>query len=164
MTEPVTNPYAPPDPHKPPPQPPQRHAVERPRPPAQEPPQLTPEQIRGVTGSVMRFGMLMLVSLLAGGLPLPWQLIAPIAGAATMAYGVAVLIRVVKLRWRGLLTPLLIGGLALTGMTTMTTTFQLTLFWDEQVAYQECREQAITIAAKERCLNDYRDATTPSQT
>lgn len=99
----------------------------------------------------MLFGLLMMTTLLAGGLPVPWQLLAPVAGVGTLVYGVRTLIRVRKLRWPGMLSPMLIGGLMLTMLTTLGTTTQLTMFWDEQVAYQECRENAVTIAAKDRC-------------
>lgn len=109
----------------------------------------------------MRFGLLMLITLLAGSLPIPWQVLAPLAGTATLIYGVLVLVQLLRLRWRGILAPLLVGGLALAGLTTMATTTQVAFFWDEQVTYQECREGAITIAAQERCLAEYEEATRP---
>ncbi|MFV0425814.1 MAG: hypothetical protein ACK5KU_02125 [Beutenbergiaceae bacterium] len=109
----------------------------------------------------MRFGLLMLLTLMAGVLPIPWQVLAPIAGIASFAYGTTILVRVLRLRWRGLLTPLLVGGLALIGLTTLSSTTQLALFWDEQLAFQECREGAITIAAQERCLAQYQESIAP---
>lgn len=162
----MSNPYAPPDPNKPrPPRPPHAVAQQRtderaPKPP---PPKLTPEEIRSVTSAVMLFGLLMLLTLLAGDLPVPWQLAAPLVGLATLAYGFRIFLRVRKMRWPGLLAPMLIGGLLLTGLTTMGTTTQLALFWDDQVAYQECRAEAITITAQERCdraWDEARDART----
>jgi hypothetical protein len=158
----VSNPYAPPDPNKPPPAPqhPQRppQAQWRQQRAPEPPPDLSPEQVRSVTGSTMLFGLLMMATLLAGSLPIPWQLLAPVAGLATLAYGVRTLVKVRKLRWPGMLSPMLIGGLMLTLLTTMGSTAQLTMFWDEQVAYQECRERAITIAAQERCDQEWDEA------
>ena len=161
----MSNPYAPPDPNKPPPpRPPhtrvmpvaQPRQVERaPKPP---PPKLTPEEVRSVTSAVMFFGLLMLLTLLAGDLPVPWQLVAPLVGVATLSYGFRILMRVRKLRWPGLLAPMLVGGLLLTGLTTMGTTTQLALFWDDQVTYQECQDHAITITAQERCERAWEDA------
>jgi hypothetical protein len=170
----VSNPYAPPDPNKPrPPRPLPPPAQERaglrpgqpsrPPQPRPEPPKLTPEQARSVSSAVLVFGLLMLCSLLASDLPVPWQVVAPFVGIAALVYGTRLLIRVRTLRWPGLLTPMLVGGLVLTGLTTMTTTTQLTMFWDEQVAYQQCRERAITIAAQERCDREWEQARNPSQ-
>ncbi len=101
---------------------------------------------------------MMMGALLAGNLPIPWTLLAPLVGVGALVHGVRTLIRVRKLRWPGLLAPMLIGGLMLTMLTTMGTTTQLTMFWDEQVAYQECREQAVTIAAQERCQREWDEA------
>ena len=163
----MSNPYAPPDPNKPlpprPQQPPQRPWQQRPPQRAQEPPpELTPEQVKSVTASTMLFGLMMMGTLLAGNLPVPWQLIAPVAGIGTLIYGVRALIKVRKLRWPGLLSPMLIGGLMLTSLTTMGTTAQLTMYWDEQVAYQECRERAVTIVAQERCRQEWDEARSPN--
>jgi hypothetical protein len=164
QSTPVSNPYAPPDPNKPrPPQPQQPRPLGRQqRPVARAPqpprPSLTPEQAKSVTSAVMLFGLLMLLTLLAGGLPVPWQVLAPVVGVGTLWYGFRTLMRVRKLRWPGMLSPMLVGGLLLTAMTTLGTTTQLTMFWDEQVAYQECREQAITIAAQERCEREWEAA------
>ncbi|WP_156252280.1 hypothetical protein [Pseudactinotalea terrae] len=158
----MTNPYAPPDPTKPRPprqQPPQGQWQKRPPQRAQEPPpELTPEQVRSVTGSTMLFGLMMMATLLAGNLPVPWQLLAPLVGVGTLVFGVRTLGRVRKLRWPGMLSPMLIGGLMLTCLTTVGTTTQLTIYWDEQVAYQECRERAVTITAQERCDQEWDEA------
>lgn len=169
----MSNPYAPPDPNKPrPPRqlpPSQQRALQRPgqppRPPEPrpEPPKLTPEQARSVSSAVLVFGVLMLGALLAGDLPVPWQVVAPFVGLGALVYGTRLLIRVRSLRWPGMLTPMLIGGLVLTGLTTMATTTRLTMYWDEQVAYQECRERAITIAAQDRCDREWEQARDPSQ-
>ena len=159
----MTNPYAPPDPNKPRaprhPQSPPRQRLERHQKRAQEPPpELTPEQAKSVTGSTMVFGLLMMLTLLAGALPVPWQVVAPFVGLGALIHGVRTLIRVRTLRWPGMLSPMLIGGLMLTLLTTMGTTTTLTMFWDEQVAYQECRAGAVTIAAQERCQREWDEA------
>ncbi|WP_420112597.1 hypothetical protein [Pseudactinotalea sp.] len=158
----MSNPYAPPDPNKPRPperKPPPRGWQQRPQQRAPEPPpELTPEQARSVTSGTLVFGLMMMGALLAGNLPIPWTLLAPLVGVGALVHGVRTLIRVRKLRWPGLLAPMLIGGLMLTMLTTMGTTTQLTMFWDEQVAYQECREQAVTIAAQERCQREWDEA------
>lgn len=110
----------------------------------------------------MRYGLLMVLALMGGMLPIPWQLIGPIAGFAALIFGGRLLARVLQLRWRGMLAPLLVGGLALTALTTLASTAQLTLFWEEQSTFQDCREQAITIAAQDRCLAEYQEAISPS--
>lgn len=161
----VSNPYAPPDPNKPRTAPPRQPLVQRrgsgTPPPAPDP---TPEQLREVNRGVMRYGLLMVLALMGGLLPIPWQAIGPIAGLVALVSGGKLLVRVLQLRWRGMLAPLLVGGLLLTALTTMASMTQLALFWDEQSAYQDCREQAITIAAQDRCLADYQDAITPVST
>lgn len=159
----VSNPYAPPDPNKPlPPRPqlPPQQQSQQPQPQRgqEPPPELTPEQVRSVTGSTMLFGLMMMATLLAGNLPVPWQLLAPLVGIGTLVFGTRTLMRVRKLRWPGMLSPMLIGGLMLTALTTVGTTTQLTMFWDEQVAYQECSERAVTITAQERCDQQWDEA------
>ncbi|HLV55942.1 MAG TPA: hypothetical protein VKY71_10270 [Actinotalea caeni] len=162
----MSNPYAPPDPSKPRPPRPQPPAGRRPSPPPRprpEPRQPTPEEVRGVTTSVMLFGALMMGTLLAGSLPIPWQVAAPFVGLLSLWYGFRALLRVRRLQWRGMLTPMLVAGLLLTMMTTMSATTRVTLFWDEQTAYQRCSERAITIAAQERCDREYREAISPGR-
>lgn len=162
----MSNPYAPPDPNKPRPperKPPPRQWQQRPPQRAPEPPpELTPEQARSVTSSTLIFGLLMMGALLAGSLPIPWQILGPLVGVAALVHGVRTLVRVRKLRWPGLLSPMLIGGLMLTMVTTMGTTTELTMFWDEQVAYQDCRAEAVTIAAQERCQREWDEARSAS--
>lgn len=166
-TDPVSNPYAPPDPNKPrpqrPPVPPRQQLARPPSRVPEPPPQLTPEQVRSVTSRVMLFGLAMLATLLANELPMPIRVLAPLVGVGAFVYGLRTLSRVRALRWRGMLTPMLIGGLVLTGLTTTSTTTQLTLFWDELSAYQECRDRALTIAAQDRCERERDEAMTPSQ-
>lgn len=115
-----------------------------------------------MTLGVMGFGALMLLTLLAGGLPLPWRVAGPLLGAASIVYGVRVIARVRRLQWRGLLTPMLVFGLVLTGVTTFASTVHLAGNWDVEVARQQCLERSVTIAAKERCEREYLEAITPT--
>lgn len=115
-----------------------------------------------MTLGVMGFGGLMLLTLLAGGLPLPWRVAGPLLGVATVVYGVLVVGRVRRLQWRGLLAPMLVVGLALTGVTTLASTLQLTTNWDVEVQRQQCLERSVTIAAQERCEREYRESIRPS--
>lgn len=110
----------------------------------------------------MTFGLLMMLTLLLGGLPVPWQVVAPLVGLLSLYYGFRALVRVRRLQWRGMLAPMLIGGLLLTSLTTMSVTTRVTMFWDEQLAYQQCRDNAITIAAKDRCEREYQESISPS--
>lgn len=107
----------------------------------------------------MLFGLMMMATLLAGNLPVPWQVIAPVAGIGTLVYGVRALIKVRKLRWPGMLSPHAHRGPD--AHVAQGTTAKRTTYWDEQVAYQECRENAVTIAAQERCEREWDEARSP---
>lgn len=154
----MSNPYAPPDPNRPktPPRqvPPreQRESEAQRRGTPAEPP--SPEQLRGLTRQMLLFGALMLCTLLtsqaAFRFPNPWVAVAIAVGVGTMAAGVRVLRRVLRLRWRGLLPVMLVAGIVISGVSTVANGAVLVL-WDEYTQAQECRDRAVTISALQQC-------------
>ncbi len=110
----------------------------------------------------MWFGLLMLAALLAYSLPWPIQVIAPVVGAVAFWQGVRTIMRARTLKWRGMLVPMLVAGLVLTGFMASGATADLALNWRAKAAYEECRSEAITIGAQDRCLRTYEDAVDPA--
>lgn len=173
----MSNPYAPPEPaSQPPPQtdpghdpgqdhpsgqdhkPDQDRDPRRPgRPGRPEKPKPTPEQLAGVSRSVLHFGLFMLAAVLTMQVPLPWQLISIAFAAGALVVGIRALLRVFRQQIRGMISVLLIFGLLLSGMLLVTSLSNVAV-WDEQMERQQCMRSAITVAAQDRCEQTYQQA------
>jgi hypothetical protein len=102
------------------------------------------------------FAYLLALALVATMLPLPWALIGL---PASVAAGVVAIIAMVAMRrgasfglWVAIVCGLLVsGGLALTDSVEA-------VFYREFQTYQQCRSDAITVAATAHCENDFRSA------
>jgi len=104
---------------------------------------------------VLHFGLLMLGALLLNTLPLPWRVAALAAVVAAIVAGVRALIAVRRARASGALVPMLVVGLVIAVMLslTMMSTFAT---WPLQMAQQECQRGALTISAQAKCDADFR--------
>ncbi|WP_250448645.1 hypothetical protein, partial [Actinotalea sp. C106] len=121
--------------------------------PAPRPP-VDPEAAREASRQVMHFGLMMLATILAVSLPLPWQ-----AAALAFALGAVVLgIRALRAVWRsglrGALVAILGFGLGLAALLTLSLVTMLAL-WPVQMERQSCLRDALTISATTACEDQF---------
>ena len=158
----MSNPYAPPDPSTPRPEPRGRDVARRTsgsRPPQPQQPPPTPEQLADAGRAVMRFGLLMLAALLTSRLPVPWQVASPVFALAAVVVGLRSVVRVRRAGVRGVLPAMLGGGIALSVVLLLSSLTMLAL-WPAQVERQQCLDSALTIAAQEQCERAFQEAVT----
>lgn len=96
------------------------------------------------------------VGFVAGSLPLPWALVAGVAGLGGMVSGI--------IAWRavgfagGTLLRVLIGvGTLASGLLVLSAGSAL-LIYEEAIAYQRCATEAITVSAQKACETDFEAA------
>ncbi|MBZ2197703.1 hypothetical protein [Occultella gossypii] len=163
----MSNPYAPPDPSRPKPDP-DRHSARRPGLPSgarigtdrrAEPPRPapTPEQLIEISRSVMFFGLLLLAAVLTSGLPIPWQVAAPVFAAGAIVVGLRTMGRIRRAGVRGMISVFLTGGMVLSALMLFSSVTLLSL-WPAQVERQQCLDSALTIAAQDRCEQQFSEA------
>ena len=162
----MANPYAPPG---------ERPAPERPAPPpsdsqppasgARPPVPPTPKASRPAPDPARtkeagrwlgRFALLVLASLIANGLPLPWQAGALAFSLPALVVGVLALRAVVRAGLRRLPTVMLGVGLTMTVFMVIGQIGLLAL-WPVQQDLQECRSRALTLSATEQCQRDFEE-------
>jgi hypothetical protein len=105
----------------------------------------------------MQFGLAMLATLLATGLPLPWKVAAAVFGLAAVVLGVIALRAVWRAGARGALIPVLGTGLALSVLVLFGIVVVL-LLWPVQAELERCQRDALTISASEQCQKDFDEA------
>ncbi|TDE97582.1 hypothetical protein EXU48_05215 [Occultella glacieicola] len=163
----MSNPYAPPDPSRPKPDP-DRHNLRRPdrppggllrpgRPPEEPRPAPSPEQLVEISRSVMFFGLLLLAAVLTSGLPIPWQVAAPLFAGGAIVIGLRTLGKIRRFGVRGMITVFLTGGMVLSALLLFSSVTLLSL-WPAQVERQQCLDSALTIAAQDRCEQRFNEA------
>ena len=145
------NPYAPPDPNRPPPS--------RTDPPHQEPrsserPPPDPATAREVSRSVGRFALLMLAGLLCVQLPVPWQAAGILFTTAGLVVGARTVRRAVTGRLRAPVVLWLSLGLAM-GALMLLLQLGMLAVWPAAMQMQECQEEALTLSAQEDCREAY---------
>jgi hypothetical protein len=151
----VGNPYAPPEPGRPLPDPPPRPpAPARRRDPKPPLPPPDPAALRAASRLVLRFALLMLAGLLCLQLPVPWQAAGILFTGAGLVVGVVALRRVVRARLRSGLLVSLGLGLAM-GSLMMLFHVALLAVWPAAFELQECRSKALTLNAEQACQDDY---------
>ncbi|MBI9114151.1 hypothetical protein [Sanguibacter suaedae] len=118
-----------------------------------------PEAARQGTRLVLWFGLLMLASLLATALPLPWRL----GGLAVVGAAVVLGVRALRRTWRagvrGTMTFALSAGLVAT-LGLGATILAVIPVWDVETERQDCMDRAITLTARSSCQKAYDDAIT----
>ena len=153
----MANPYAPPGERSAPERPaPQSSGSPSPVPPTPKAPRREPDPARTKEAGrwLGRFALLVLASLIANGLPLPWQAGALAFSLPALVVGGLALRAVVRAGLRRLPTVML--GLGLT-MTVFMVIGQIGLLalWPVQQDLQECRSRALTLSAGEQCQRDF---------
>lgn len=170
----MPNPYAPPDPSAPPP--PQRRPEDYRRPEEnretnhgtpgpggrgdQQPgrrPAPTPEEAMAAGRSVLKFGAALLVALLAMQWPVPWQVVAPIAGAGAVYLGIRALIAYRRFGASMFTWVFLVIGVGMSVLLTLASLSLLTM-WDAQATHQRCMDRALTVQAEQACTDAYEQA------
>lgn len=158
------NPFAPPDPSKPRSKPlqPQQESLPPPTPPEgqepkpeSEPPSL--EDLKKASSTTFRFGAVLILAMLATQLPIPYTLIAPVFIVGAIVMGVIALRKSWAISRRNLMTPLLIAGIIMAAMMSVTAASKFML-WPVEVKHQECVRLALTNSAKAECQVAYQDA------
>jgi len=155
--EPPRNPFAPPDPNAPPPEaptPPPSPGGKDPKPDFTPPP---PEVVKKASSATLRFGAALILSLLAGQLPLPYTLVAPVVIVGAIVLGVIALRRSWAISPRNLMTPMLVAGIAMALMTSVTVASKFVL-WPVEIERQECVAFALTNTANAECEAAYQEA------
>lgn len=171
--EPAKNPFAPPDPNAPPPEPVSPPPAPTPRVERRQEPRgsgpspsprgnytpPSPEVVKKLSRSTLRFGAALILSLLASQLPLPYTLVAPVLIIATVVLGVIALRGSWAISPRNLMTPMLIAGIAMALMMSVTVASKFIL-WPIEMERQECVAYAITNTAQAECEAAYQQALT----
>lgn len=173
--EPSRNPFAAPDPNRPTPPPEQQRPQEpgqpepgqdqpggsgnpnSPKPPKEDPKPPSMEELKAASGETFRFGALLILSLLSTQLPLPYTLAAPVLIIISIVYGIRALRRSWAISPRNLMTPMLIAGIAMALMMSVTVASKFAL-WGPEMERQECVQYAITNSAKAECEANFQEA------
>ncbi|HZI96068.1 MAG TPA: hypothetical protein VFD41_00930, partial [Actinomycetales bacterium] len=113
-----------------------------------------PVQVKRASQLLGRFALLVLASLIANGLPLPWQAGALVFSLVAFVVGVMALRAVLRARMRRLPAVMLGIGLSMTVLLVIGQIGLLAL-WPLQQDLQECRDRALTLSATEECQRDF---------
>lgn len=159
----MTNPYAPP-PQRPDVEPDRRRTPdaghdERPGADggAPAPPKPSPETVRAVTRSVLRATGVTMAALLSTALPLPWQAAGTVLALAGVVLGVRALRAVRRAGLRRPLMPVVVASLAIAGLY-LVSSLSVLATWPLQTQRQECLERALTVASRDACEAQFREA------
>lgn len=115
------------------------------------------DELKAASGSTFRFGMLLILSLLASQLPLPYTLAAPVLILASIIFGVLALRKSWAISPRNIANPMLIAGIVMALMMSATVFSKLAL-WPVEMERQECVQYALTNQAKAECEANYENA------
>lgn len=115
------------------------------------------EELKNASSTTFRFGAVLILALLSTQLPVPYMVIAPLFIGAAIYMGVVALRRSWAISPRNLMTPLLIAGIFMAAMMSVTAVSKFVL-WPVEVEHQECVRLALTNSAKDECEVTYRDA------
>lgn len=98
----------------------------------------------------------LLLSYLGLQLPLPWRLLALVAGLLGVVGAVILLVQCFRKKLPVMMHISAIAALLCCGIFTFTATSQA-IFWQATVDFEECRASALTERSMDRCLLDYED-------
>lgn len=98
----------------------------------------------------------LLLSYLGLQLPLPWRLLAVVAGVAGLAGAIVLLVQCLRRRLPVLMHISAIAVLLCCGIFAFTGVSQA-IFWEATEDFDECRGSALTERSMNRCLLDYED-------
>ncbi|MCU1430899.1 MAG: hypothetical protein JWP95_4 [Actinotalea sp.] len=126
--------------------------------PGRRPPVVVdPAAAREASRPVMHFVLLMLATLVVSGFPLPWKAAALPFALVAIVQGVLALRAVWRAGVRSAMIPVLAVGLAFALMSAMTAGMML-LLWPQQAALEQCERDALTIAGKEACTDEFNES------
>jgi hypothetical protein len=98
----------------------------------------------------------LLLSYIGLQLPLPWRLIALIAGVAGVAGGVVLLVQCFRKKLPVMMHISAIAAVLCCGVFGFTAASQA-IFWDATAEFDDCRSSALTERSMDRCLLEYED-------
>lgn len=117
---------------------------------------LEPEEFRSGSRSIGWLLLAIIVSYTGLQLPLPWRLLALIAGLAGLVAGVVFLVQCFRRRLPALMHISAIAAVLCCGMFTMTATVQ-TVFWQATAAFDDCVDSALTERSERQCYTELED-------
>lgn len=118
-----------------------------------------PAQSRQAARWLGRFALLVFASLVASGLPLPWQAGALAFSLPALVVGALALRAIIRARMRRLPAVMLGAGLTMTAFMVLGQ-IGLLVLWPVQQDLQECRSRALTLSAAEQCQRDFDERVT----
>lgn len=116
-----------------------------------------PEQVAALARQGRTFAALMVAAVLTSSFPVPWQAAGLVFTVLALVVGVRALIRAIRLRVRGTLTGLLIGGVGVSAFWFVVS-IGMALMWPIYVDRQECLAGALTISARQECETQFRQS------
>jgi len=119
-------------------------------------PRPTEEQLK-TSGRYLRVVLLlMMATLLASSLPLPWKAATTVLALVTAVVSVVGLVKVVRLGMPGTMRITFVLGLIASGFFLLTSLAQI-VFWPITSEFEQCSRLAVTQSAQEACTQDYSD-------
>ena len=98
----------------------------------------------------------LLLSYLGLQLPLPWRLLAVVAGLVGFIGGIILLVQCFRKRLPLMMHISAIAALLCCGIFTFTAGSQA-IFWEATVDFDDCQASALTERSMDRCLLEYED-------
>lgn len=160
--KPSRNPFSPPDPDAPPRAPnPHQDQEDSGEGQGNTPPDSpTPpsfEDLKQASGATFRFGAILILTLLSSQLPLPYTLVSPVLVVVAVVYGIIALRRSWAISPRNLMTPMLVVGIIMSLMISLSVVSKIAL-WPVEMERQECVKYALTNTAQAECEANYEQA------
>jgi hypothetical protein len=98
--------------------------------------------------------LLVLATLLAYTLPLPWKVAAPVLGIIAGTVSIVGLTRAFRAKAPGSLRAIFVLGLVVSLFFVIISLAQVA-FWPLTAEYEQCMRSALTHMGRERCIADY---------
>ncbi|MGF9660321.1 hypothetical protein AAIH25_00465 [Arthrobacter crystallopoietes] len=119
-------------------------------------PRPTDEQLKTSSLYLRIVLLLMLATLLASSLPLPWKAAAAAIALVTAVVSIVGLVKVVRAGLPGTFRITFVLGLIAAGFFLLTSLAQI-VFWPVTADFEACTSAAVTQSAQEACTKDYSD-------
>lgn len=118
---------------------------------------LEPETFRGYARFTGWLVLALVVSYIGLQLPLPYRLLAVVAGLAGVVGAVVLLVQCIRRRLPTLIYVSAVATLLACGIFATTAAAQ-TLFWGATAEFDQCRSQALTERSMAQCYADYEES------
>jgi len=107
------------------------------------------------TGLYLRMLLLLVVAtLLAHALPLPWKVAAPVLGIVAAVVSIVGLTRALRVKAPGSLRAIFVVGLVVSLFLVLISAAQVA-FWPLTAEYEQCVRSALTRSGQDRCMVEY---------